>query len=503
MKKILPINKENNISSYVHHAYPNSIINRETIAKLYVQGVNDWAISNYDVTYKIDSEVISIYENKGRMANCVELERLCKKDDEIIVKLCDIKLDDAMSNILLGLRQGNDGLKEENIVFSFWWNQYDVTIKKEHFIPSNHFFAYYKLRTENKKLRVDLSVDMKEWKTLYEIELSAEICNENLYLYIKFYFGNNQYEQWLNMNYIQLFYNENDPNTAYLDYYMFPRKLSDASYQYFCHFLDTEYIDFQKCQKSFDYNFHNFVVASVEQDYYLNVCLNEFYIPDRKAYGKYDYEHYNLLYGFDDEKSLYYILGYNARGKIVTTSLTYEDMEKCLCRGPQIVRYVYRVNKYEYQFQASVFIQTIEEFLNGADSSKKFGNLLCNCEGKYGIGIFDELVYSKAGRKLVVSDLRISYVLYEHSTLMFEKLAFLGKYGYIDESEKNALMIPCKRMLHLSEIIKNLVIKNSVKFLKDKNRIFELLIQLKEQEHNFFSMLLDIMKGKGEIKDND
>ena len=73
-----------------------------------------------------------------------------------------------------------------------------------------------------------------------ETEMKCAL-HEQLNIEIELFYGNNQYLPWKYMNYIQLFYKPQDWNTVYLDYFMFPRKGWDASYNYACNFLDTEY----------------------------------------------------------------------------------------------------------------------------------------------------------------------------------------------------------------------------------------------------------------------
>lgn len=491
MKKILEINKEPKLTSYIQHSYTNSIIDKSTISSFYVYGLNknNWNIEENDILWKLENEtsMVHLYERRGRRCTHFEMKRRCNLEDEVIVKIDSIKLMDAMTNMCLGINEKGSINSKQTAIFWFYWNQYDITTEKGHISYKDHFQLYYKMNRKGNDIKISVSSNMKKWNVIFETfcDLSN---NKDLEIYIQFYFGENQYENWINMNYIQLFYNENDYNTVYLDYFMFPRKGSDASYQYLCHFLDTEYIDFGEYKKTNHEDILSYIKSSITQNYYVNVNLDEYYVENRGAYKSYKYEHYNLVYGFDDAKKIFYILGYNANGKIETSTLSYRLIKKAL-GGNYVVRYRYRVNECNYCFQLSYFIEVVKEYLGGENSNLRFAGMLTNTEGVYGIKIFEQLQNTERGNRLLLEDKRVSFILYEHCKLMLDRLSFLDNRGYIGIYCKRELYDKCKLMVKNAEILKNLVIKNSLQ-PKYKDNIFSYLSKLEAIEIDFLGCLL-------------
>ena len=131
----------------------------------------------------------------------------------------------------------------------------------------------------------------------------------------------------------------------------------------------------------------------------------------------------------------------------------------------------------------------IQEFLTGEDTSKHYANLLYQFEGSYGIRIFDSLTQTEAGRTLICTNRRISFLLYEHSILAKERLDYLIEHNYIAPSSIEDLAILCGKMVHQCEILKLLVVKN-LKSNKEESKIVESMNQLRETEVEFYTILL-------------
>lgn len=293
------------------------------------------------------------------------------------------------------------------------------------------------------------------------------------------------------MNYIQLFFNEEDSNGVYLDYYLFPRKGMDASYNQVCHFIDTEYIEYIKLRKNKGFNIHTYIENSIRNDYYLCVDLNEYYIPNRMAYKAFSYEHYNLLFGFDDEKNEYDLLGYDSNGKIVHNTISYHILENALCDG-LFVRYRFTVNPYVFEFNIDYLKEIISEFVNGQNSSVRYANILTSKVGDYGIKVFDKLLNTHKGFQLFQEDRRLSYLLYEHAMLNSRRLNYLINEGFVCIDDMKKLKEKANEMMRTAEKVKNLVIKNSYK--PQNSAIFENLTKLENIERDYFETLLECLR---------
>ena len=306
---ILPINLEPSLTSYVQHAYPNAIIESRELLTLYVSNMNNyiWTSDSNDIEYKIANEHIFLYENSDRKSTDFFIYRNCKTEDEIILRPEYLKLTNNLTYIELALTKGKCINELNDNIFSLRWSQYNICINDKEYAFDTRKYNFLKFIRKGINLYAYTSMDAIEWTTIDQLTLEGD---NTLMLNLHIYLGGNQYLEWKFMNYLQLIYSDIDSNGVWLDYFMFPKKGMDASYQYFCHFLDTTYIKLDEYLEIF-HNIHDFIKWNISKLIYVNICLDEFYILDRNAYQKEHFNHFNLFYGYDDEKQLYYILGYN------------------------------------------------------------------------------------------------------------------------------------------------------------------------------------------------
>lgn len=494
--KNLPINSNSSITSYVQHSYVNAIIENHNIADIYIDNVNEtlWSFQQNDISYEINKETsaIKLSGKENRQSTSFYMFKKCNHIDEIIIKINDFKLIDSLSFVSLSISTDKQFGTQNTSVFYFKWNQYDITTNDTNLSYDSHFMAYYKLSKIGDRVQVNISNNRTNWYKLIDSELKLNAEETDIYLGVNIYFGENQYIKWKNMNYIQLFYNEFDRNGVFLDYFMFPRKGVDAGYQYVCHFLDTEYVDDVDDYIKYYDNINTYIKNCIRHGYYLNICLDEYYVPERNAYRKYHYNHYNLFYGYNDKNQTYSILGYNQKGKLSISVIPYELMIENIY-GQFIVKYRLKVNPCAYEFQISYIIQMIDEYLNGLNSSLKFAGLLSNRQGTFGIKIFEKLLYTEKGRDLLVHDVRISFVLFEHCKLMRDRLQYIEENGYIPLDERDRINELCNKMLRNSEILMNVVLKNQI-VLKCENNVIRLTNELYNSEKIFYTNLLVILK---------
>lgn len=66
--------------------------------------------------------------------------------------------------------------------------------------------------------------------------------------------------------------------------------------------------------------------AYISNGYYIDLVLNEYEIPDCKAYHKRQSPHTHLIYGFDDMEKQFYALGYTRRNKLESFKISYNDL---------------------------------------------------------------------------------------------------------------------------------------------------------------------------------
>lgn len=486
---ILPINEKPSLTSYVQHSYPNAIIQSRELLTLSVNKMDNyqWKAIDNDIGYKIEDEKLCLYEkSEYRKDMDFYIQRVCQNKEEIIFKIDYTKRTCNLEYIELYLSfRGIDQFTEKENIYSIKWNQYDININDILYKYDMMQYIYYKVERRDEKIIAYVSVTGDAWEAVGE-NINLEIDYSAVYyIGIHAYIGKNQYITWKNMNYLQLFYNEVDTNGVWLDYYIFPRKGYDASYNCYCQFLDTIYENLDKHLEVFK-DIHQYIKWNIDQKYYVNICLDEYFIDGRKAFNNKHYYHYNLFYGYDDKKSVYYVIGYN-NGKIVTSKISYDRFQSKIIIGNSIVKYYFRISD-DIVFDVNYFTNLVKEYMYGLNSSSKTANLLTQKKGVYGLDIFNELLTKPKGIYVLINDFRVSFLLLEHCKIMEDRLKFLIAENIIIENQDELTNL-CQDMSKRSELLKYSVIKHSMTSgLEDK--ILLQLDLLYNSEKNFYEALL-------------
>lgn len=168
--------------------------------------------------------------------------------------------------------------------------------------------------------------------------------------------------------------------------------------------------------------------------YYPYLNLNEFYVPDRKAYGKHDHSHDVLLCGFDDEEDTFTIYGYSGSrlGRTTISSddfrASYESLDRFNNTCHQVLFYR-PTHAARFGMDVTLVRESIEGYLAGINPSTRFAGLSAPINRIYGAACYEPLQQYLdaflAGREPY--DTRHFHVLWEHKKLMALRLCRLAK----------------------------------------------------------------------------
>lgn len=493
-RKVLPINENPSVITCIHHAYPCAIIESKELAIISVNNfaLEPWEKITNDTSIRIDDGTIKILEEGiGENTNTV-LWRRCGKQDKIILKVDYIKTNSFTRFIDVYLF--NDDLEseigKEDKTCGIRWNPYGYFIDKNMYSFDTKLYIFIKLCIEINYIKYYASKDGFNWDYIDIKDLPDIYKDKDLNLGIHVYCGKNKYNVWKSMNFIQLIYNENNPNKGIsLDYYFFPRKNSDNSYSYFINFIDTHYDSIYDAMECFS-SIHEYLHWNIRHNYYVNVCLNEYYVPDRYHYTESYYEHYNLFYGFDDYQRVYYVMGYGKLSTPVISKISYDVIDQNIITSQHTVRYKYCTNEVtQLQFNIKPVISSLYEYLHNVNSSEKVGNLITGENVLYGISILKNLTNTQNGKYNVRTDKRIAFLLLERSKIMEKRLNYLYENKYLKNDEYKQLFIQNEKITMISTILLNLVLKNMIRPI-DELKIDQTLIDLYDNEKLFCENML-------------
>lgn len=148
--------------------------------------------------------------------------------------------------------------------------------------------------------------------------------------------------------------------------------------------LFTLKIDFSKLVKTY-----------LSNGIYLDVYINEFYIKNRKAYNSYKYYHSNLIYGYDDDREIFNIMGYDSQGMLIVSELEYKNFKKAISEDINKVMQhskgiQYYMDYFSDSFDPKLLIDYLKEYINSENSSYKYRALShFKTEKCFGISLYD------------------------------------------------------------------------------------------------------------------
>ena len=492
-KMILPLKENPSISTCIHHAYQCAIIESQELARIEINNFGQyvWNTKCCGTEYDSNDDVLSVLAEEKSNTQDFVIWRECTNCDELIINIEYMKHKDCGRCIDVFLFSDNlsDEMNSQDKSLGFRWNPYGYFVKKDMYAFDTKVFTYMKVIIKDNLMIGYASKNGMEWEEIAQINIDI-IPNKYLNIGIHAHCGKNYFVIWKNMNFIQLQYNSiNEWKGIYLDYYGSPRKNIDNAYGYYMAFLDVIYETTYEVLDLFS-SIQDYIKWNICHFYYPEICLDEFYVPDRKQFQKLHYNHYNLFYGFDDEKKIFYAMGYGSSHKPVVSEIPYSIFDNVdLITSEKLVRMKYSANDItDLIFDVDVVKQSISEFLNCENSSKKIANILAQETLSYGLKVFDVLA-TEEPQKRIFFDRRVAFCILEHSKLMRERLDYLYSNFYLQNESYLNLVNQNDAIIDKATTIMNLVIKGMLKN-KDYPVLLDYLVEMKELERTFFEDLL-------------
>ena len=248
----------------------------------------------------------------------------------------------------------------------------------------------------------------------------------------------------------------------------------------------------------------HYFVELIEKGYYINLGLNEYFIPNRSFYHAGNFVHVNFIYGVDKEKRVFKLMGFDTFLKF--DEIGFDDFFLAIQReyGPmsKINVYKYDSKSYPIQMNLKLIIQMLEAYLNSerivAVSSSKTIVIDEKEPIIFGTGIIDNILKNKTAMNAFIYDERIAFQIQEHIKIVMEMVNFLNFSDILKDVVSEQLLKELKGVSNIASIMLNLIIKNSFSEITDiRNRLKRLLTKLKESEEIVISELLLELKKIG------
>lgn len=276
------------------------------------------------------------------------------------------------------------------------------------------------------------------------------------------------YLPWYYSNFISLGINTCDDTLYFTDHFTFFEYGDGLSS---CPWLEVYKPPHKTIYYEYIFRIKDTLIGYLNQNKYVWLYLDQFYIPQSNSYQKIHKEHSILVYGYDDEANIFYIADNLDNGKFIKTMISYQQLieawESDICEHFRRLFRVINFKEGEYKLNTTHLKNQIEGYLssniinNGVywDQNPIDGPHAYAQNIKY--WIFGHEVYSYM-RQLIKQvketkdtknlDIRIPHLLWEHKKCMVERINYLNLrvYDFYSDYEK---------IVNSSLNIRNLTIK--------------------------------------------
>ncbi len=252
-------------------------------------------------------------------------------------------------------------------------------------------------------------------------------------------------------------------------------------------FGDVSFMYQQNIWKRHIKNYYKNIFKSFLDDGFYVYCTNidEYYIPSTHSYNNLHFPHDVLIYGYDMEKSLYYISTYSETGHYSTKEISMECFDRAWWSqynrsyDQEISEGCVKALKLE---ENKEFMVDLNQMLNDL---KLYVNSECVDVGYkpavYGIDVYkciDDYVVKAIKREISFEDCRMLKLVSEHKSIMLKRFQFLHanniisgemveRYEEIYNKSENIRMLQLKYLLtnDLSILYR---IKNKINEISEK-----------------------------------
>ncbi len=299
--------------------------------------------------------------------------------------------------------------------------------------------------------------------------------------------------KWFYDYYIQLFARKDLSSFCYVDFF--------APISWKC----CPWIHYQRISREFVErkwgSITEFLIDSIDSDYYAFLYLNQFYIPDFSlAYQSRDLMHDTYVYGYDAQEEVFYTADFY-KYNYGYAKVKFSNIEKAfsttnLCDMDDFLQGIVLVapTKYEkYNFNVKRTVSFINDFLNSELGFRSYTegyrqdveqNSADFCFGMDIYRLLEELLTLQT-----CMDIRPFYVLFDHKKLMLMRIEYLGVNGYLKNWETiySKYEIIKKKAKTLLNIILKIYVSGNIEKIK---KAIDLLRQIAIDEKLTLKMII-------------
>lgn len=496
----LPINEKPFIRTYPDFMFLDTIINNSTtndscisIISFPEDKISSLYYSLQTAEYEINGNDISIirkgYDIDSRKAIWFETE---SDFEDIVFQIKYQQFTNSWDSVLFFVDEDPTDEKLDfypklRLVIGRYCNGmiYILTNGEYVYIPDKTDVKFFRIRKEKDIIYFYVSYDNKDWTEVYNEEFRTP---EKLKIGSISCLQNNQYFKWLCNNFIMLKFNKN--HQSRIDYVDFIER--DSSIFTVHPFVKFSYEKTEIIDDVYG-GLWNYIVQSVKNGKYIQLILNENYIPGTDAYNEREFYHESLIYGFDDVKKTVFMLIVNG-GKPKLLETDYKFVKESWS-GADSITFEFKPSINSYELDIVNIYERISAYHSGNNTTEAHKHLTECDSGNFGIKIYDELLNNKESQELLLQDIRIPFMIHEHKKCMQLRMEYLAEWGLFPKIYEARIENYINNIVNTSEIILVLIMK----YQRSKNqsiceRVINNIKILKDLETKCYRLFLNILE---------
>lgn len=303
---------------------------------------------------------------------------------------------------------------------------------------------------------------------------------------------------WLCDHYIQLVVRNTEYKNDWLNFYD-NIVINNIDPVLNCPFIDFQLID-KKANLNGSKSFTDFIEMQINNGYYIDTCLNQYFFSFSDFYMKKEYIHPTFIYGYDNKEKLIYVSDFFNNGKYSSQKVSYDEINKSYrLDNMQDIEYwrywvtLYKYNNKQYNFNLKLFKLCLNDYIKSKDSFFKLQYSFRSSEDKmyFGLQCYDLLTEHVKKFKTQLS-LRSIHIFYDHKIAMLMRLDYIEKEHLLIFNTYSVLKRDFNYLADLALRLRNSALKYVIS--KDEellSHIVELIQELKRAEQKILVNLLE------------
>lgn len=507
-KKELSLNEKPFIKSYTHNAFINSILTSPLISG---DNVVRFQILNDSKEYSIlehgcktvkgeEISVISPIENEKGYSFVYSA---CEKEDSITIKVNFHRMNCSYESICLVLdeEQGDAPIDIEKCFWRFncpfggkmYFNNRGEILGNDNCKRIMEPLFFLRLKRKNLDIVFEYSYNGKKWYKVYDDKLPKRIMFTKLRIGVLTDIRNN-YMNWYCCNYIQTYLDSPQKGKLIMDYYWGGSKQYKAygTNQFLSVYtdcIDPDRITYQKL--------HDYLKEKINNDEYVVLEINHFWIPETGCYQRYDYFHEVLVYGVDFRNKRYKMMGYDENNDVFLFYLSFRTTWKSLHKKDiRVFLLKIDLNLRCFDVDTEAIKKRAMEYLTGAESRTDVSDCVARIPVMcYGIETLSQITENEENLFAFCNDTRLSYFVYEHKVQMLKRVKYLMINGYFSEDAAELINL-CEENVKTAEKVKNMILINATGLGKKMtmDKVEKGVKKILENEREAYRRLIEILK---------